>query len=95
MASEGADLAGDARMVDTMLPRAARLLDAGCGQGRVGAELAARGHRVTGVDADAQLIGAARADFPGPRWIVADLSDFDLSGHGDPEPFDGAVLPAT
>ena len=51
-----------------------------------------RGHEVTGVDADAQLIGAARAGFPAPRWIVADLTDFDLSGHGDPEPFDGAVM---
>lgn len=92
LASEGADLAGEARLADTMLPRASRVLDAGCGQGRVGAELAARGHRVTGVDADAQLIGAARADFPGPRWIVADLTDFDLTDHGDPEPFDGAVM---
>ena len=38
-----ADLAGEARLVDAMLPRAARVLDAGCGTGRVGAELHARG----------------------------------------------------
>ena len=92
LASEGTDLAGEARMVDAMLPRASRVLDAGCGQGRVGAELAARGHQVTGVDADAELIGAARADHPGPRWIVADLADLDLSGHGDPGLFDAAVM---
>lgn len=92
LASEGADLAGEARMVDAMLPRASRVLDAGCGQGRVGAELAARGHQVTGVDADATLIGAARADHSGPRWIVADLADLDLSEHGDPLPFDAAVM---
>jgi len=79
-------------MVDAMLPRAARVLDAGCGQGRVGAELAARGHRVTGVDADAELINAARVDHPGQRWIAADLTDLDLSEHGDPEPFDAAVM---
>jgi 2-polyprenyl-3-methyl-5-hydroxy-6-metoxy-1,4-benzoquinol methylase len=92
LAGEGADLAGEARMVDAMLPRASRVLDAGCGQGRVGAELAARGHQVTGVDADAELIGAARADHPGPRWIVDDLAGFDLSGHGDPGLFDAAVM---
>ena len=36
LAAEGADLAGEARLVDAMLPRAARVLDAGCGTGRVG-----------------------------------------------------------
>ena len=92
LASEGADLAGEARLIDAMLPRAARVLDAGCGQGRVGAELAARGHLVTGVDADAELIGAARAAHPGPRWVVADLAELDLAEHGDPAPFDAAVM---
>jgi SAM-dependent methyltransferase len=86
LAMEGTDLAGEARLADAMLPRASRVLDAGCGQGRVGAELAARGHEVTGVDADARLIAAARADHPGPRWIVADLAELDLSGEGDPSP---------
>ena len=92
LASEGADLAGEARMVDAMLPRGSRVLDAGCGQGRVGAELAARGHHVTGVDADAGLIRAASADHPEQRWVVADLADLDLSSHGDPGPFDAAVM---
>jgi 2-polyprenyl-3-methyl-5-hydroxy-6-metoxy-1,4-benzoquinol methylase len=92
LASEGADLAGEARMVDAMLPRASRVLDAGCGQGRVGGSLGARGHHVTGVDADAELILAARADHPGQRWVVADLVDLELSSHGDPEPFDAAVM---
>jgi 2-polyprenyl-3-methyl-5-hydroxy-6-metoxy-1,4-benzoquinol methylase len=107
LAREGADLAGEARMVDAMLPRGARVLDAGCGQGRVGAELAARGHRVVGVDADAGLIQAARADHPDLEWVVADLADLDLadldlsgldlsgldlSADGDPGLFDAAVM---
>jgi SAM-dependent methyltransferase len=92
LAAEGADLAGEARLVDAMLPRAARVLDAGCGPGRVGAELAARGHSVVGVDADAALIDAALADHPGPQWLVADLSELDLEALGEPEPFDGAVM---
>ena len=89
---EGTDLAGEARLADAMLPRGSRVLDAGCGQGRVGAALAMRGHEVVGVDADADLIAAARADYSAVRWLVADLADFDLSGRGHPEPFDAAVL---
>ncbi|SBT41350.1 class I SAM-dependent methyltransferase [Micromonospora narathiwatensis] len=91
LAAEGADLAGEARLLDAMVPPGARILDAGCGTGRVGAELAARGHRVVGVDADPALIGAARADHPGPRWLVADLAELDLAAQGEPEPFDAAV----
>ena len=92
MAAEGADLAGEARLVDAMVPREARILDAGCGPGRVGAELHARGHAVVGVDADPALIDAANHDHPGPNWLVADLADLDLAAQGEPEPFDAAVL---
>ena len=92
LAAEGADLVGEARLLDALVPPNARVLDAGCGPGRVGAELAARGHRVVGVDADPALIDAAAADHPGPRWIVADLAVFDLAEFGEPEPFDAAVI---
>jgi SAM-dependent methyltransferase len=89
LASEGQDLAGEARLVDAMLPPRGRVLDAGCGPGRVGAVLHERGHTVVGVDADPVLVEAAASDHPGPRWLVADLSELDLA---DEEPFDGAVL---
>lgn len=92
LAAEGADLAGEARLVDAMLPRGARVLDAGCGTGRVAAELHARGHTVVGVDADPALIDAARSDHPGPRWLVADLTELDLPAAGEEQPFDAAVL---
>jgi SAM-dependent methyltransferase len=92
MAAEGDDLAGEARLVDAMLPRGARVLDAGCGTGRVGGALHERGHTVVGVDADPVLIEAAEADHPGPRWLVADLTELDLAGAGEADPFDGAVL---
>ncbi|XTZ16690.1 class I SAM-dependent methyltransferase [Micromonospora echinospora] len=88
LAAEGADLAGEARLLDAMVPPGARILDAGCGTGRVGAALADRGHTVVGVDADPVLVEAARADHPGPTWLVADLAELDLPG----EPFDAAVV---
>ena len=59
MEAEGRDLAGEARFVDALAPRAARVLDAGCGPGRVGAFLHALGHTVVGVDVDPVLIVAA------------------------------------
>jgi SAM-dependent methyltransferase len=75
MAREGADLAGEARLLDAMLARGSRVLDAGSGTGRVSAALAERGHTVV--------------DYPGPRFVVADLATFDLAGEA---PFDAAVL---
>ena len=92
MAAEGADLAGEARLIDAMVAPHSRILDAGCGPGRVGAELYARGHDVVGVDADPTLIDAARLDHPGPTWLVADLAELDLAALGQPAPFDAAVL---
>lgn len=88
LAAEGADLAGEARLLDAMVPPRSRILDAGCGTGRVGAALAARGHTVVGVDADPVLVDAARADHPGPTWLVGDLAELALPG----PPFDAAVL---
>ncbi|WP_431975789.1 class I SAM-dependent methyltransferase [Micromonospora haikouensis] len=92
LAAEGADLAGEARLLDAMVPPRARVLDAGCGTGRVGAALHARGHTVVGVDADPVLVEAAGVDHPGPRWLVGDLAELDLPAAGEPEPFDAAVL---
>jgi SAM-dependent methyltransferase len=92
MAAEGADLGGEARLIDAMAAPGSRVLDAGCGPGRVGSVLHDRGHRVVGVDADPGLIAAAEEDHPGPRWLVADLSELDLPALGVTEPFDAAVL---
>ncbi|WP_406069182.1 class I SAM-dependent methyltransferase [Micromonospora sp. NBC_01638] len=92
LAAEGADLAGEARLVDTLVAPGSRVLDAGSGTGRVGAVLAQRGHTVVGVDADPALVAAARADYPGPTWLVADLAELDLPAMGEAEPFDAAVL---
>jgi SAM-dependent methyltransferase len=92
LAAEGEDLAGEARLVDAMVRPRSRILDAGCGPGRVGAALFARGHNVVGVDVDPELIAAAREDHPGPAWLMADLASLDLASMGEPEPFDAIVV---
>jgi SAM-dependent methyltransferase len=89
LADEGADLAGEARLLDAMLARSARVLDAGSGTGRVAAALAERGHTVVGVDVDPALVAAARQNHPRLRFEVADLSTLELP---DEAPFDAAVL---
>jgi len=88
MMRAGQDLTGEARFVDAMAPRGARILDAGCGPGRLGGYLAAAGHHVVGVDVDPTLIEAAEQDCPGPRWLVGDLAELDLPARGITEPFD-------
>lgn len=91
MEAQGDDLGGEARLIDAMVPRGSRVLDAGCGPGRVGARLAAAGHTVVGVDVDPALIEAAEQDYPGPTWLVGDLAELDLPERGITEPFDAIV----
>lgn len=91
MAAEGADLDGEARLVDAMVGRGARILDAGCGPGRVGGRLHALGHQVVGVDIDPALVAAAEEDHPGPTWLTGDLATLDLAAAGIAEPFDVIV----
>lgn len=88
LAAGGADLVGEARLVDAMAPRQAHILDAGCGPGRHGGWLHRQGHTVVGVDGDPVLIAAAVADHPGPTWLVGNLAELDLPARGIAEPFE-------
>lgn len=91
MAAAGHDLDGEARLVDAMVRRHARILDAGCGPGRVGGRLHQLGHDVVGIDIDPALIEAAEEDHPGPQWIVGDLATVDLRDVGSEPGFDVIV----
>lgn len=91
MAANGADLDGEARMVDAMAPRNAHILDAGSGPGRVGGRLHELGHRVVGVDVDPALIDEAKKVFPDAQWFTQDLAELDLASVGVTEPFDVIV----
>ncbi|GGD06083.1 class I SAM-dependent methyltransferase [Nocardioides daphniae] len=90
LAAEGADLLGEARFVDMLVERGSRILDAGCGAGRMAGALTAMGHTVWGLDADPVLIEAAEVDHPGPTYAVVDLSELTLADVGG-EPVDLVV----
>jgi SAM-dependent methyltransferase len=51
-------------------PPAGRTLEVGCGEGRVTRDLAARGHRVTALDASPTLLGAAAERDPGGDYVL-------------------------
>jgi ubiquinone/menaquinone biosynthesis C-methylase UbiE len=55
-----------------------RVLDLGCGPGDISAELIARGARVTGIDADNELLAAARRQCPTGLFENQDLNNLKL-----------------
>ncbi len=76
LAAAGGDVHGEAAFVDALLPRRARVLDAGCGTGRVALELARRGHQVVGVDSDPSMLEVARRSGT-VRWRAQDLGELE------------------
>lgn len=75
----GADLHGEARFVASVVPPPARVLDAGCGFGRLTRVLTRMGYDAVGLDADPHLIDIARREDPATEYIHADLTAMDLS----------------
>ncbi len=75
-AAEGQNVHGEADFVQAFAPHS--VLDAGCGTGRVGRELARRGIEVVGVDIDAEMLGTAKRKSPDVEWVLADLATVDL-----------------
>ena len=75
--ARGEDVHGEARFVTELVPPPSRVLDAGCGFGRVASKLTRLGHTVIGVDVDPHLVALARED-KDTRFLVADLATLDL-----------------
>lgn len=101
LAATGQDMHGEASFCASLVPPPARILDAGCGTGRVAMRLHELGYHCLGVDADESMLAVAmEATVTGspPDWVLADLSTLDLDQHGIPGGFDlcvaaGNVIP--
>jgi len=92
LAAAGQSIHGEADLIESLLRQAggSRVLDAGCGTGRVAIELAVRGFSVVGVDLDEDMLATARAKAPELDWVHADLAE--AAGHVTGE-FDVVALP--
>jgi len=86
LAASGVDVHGEAAHVAALVPPGARVLDAGCGTGRVAIELAHRGYDVVGVDSDPSMLAVARERAAELDWRLEDLAGFCTQ-----EPFDLVV----
>ena len=94
LVAEGVDVEGEARLADVLAPRNGTILDAGSGMGRVGAALAARGHRVVGVDLDPEILDQSRRTYPDLPLVQARLDELTpdvLSAAGFPTAYDVVV----
>ena len=83
LARTGADMHGEASFCAAMLPPGARVLDAGCGTGRVAIRLDELGFSCVGVDVDESMLAVARRAAPQVPWHRADLARLtpaDLAG---------------
>ena len=83
LARTGADMHGEASFCAAMLPPGARVLDAGCGTGRVAIRLDELGFSCVGVDVDESMLAVARRAAPQVPWHRADLATLtpdDIAG---------------
>jgi SAM-dependent methyltransferase len=80
LAESGHDIHGEASFCTALVKPAARILDAGCGTGRVAIRLAELGHHCTGVDTDLSMLAVARREAPALEWLHGDLAHLDALG---------------
>src|SRR3954453_3064801 len=93
LAASGADMHGEASLCAALVPPGSRILDAGCGTGRVAIRLAELGYDCVGADLDASMLAEARRAAPGQMWIEADLAELELPPDFDLVVAAGNVIP--
>lgn len=74
LARSGQDVHGEATLCSSLVPAGSRILDAGCGTGRVAIRLAEVGHDVVGVDLDESMLAVAQRGAPHLTWVAGDLA---------------------
>jgi SAM-dependent methyltransferase len=91
LAASGADVHGEATLCAALVRPGSRVLDAGCGTGRVAVRLAELGYDCVGIDSDESMLQVARTTEQPVRWVLGDLAELgavsDVLGSG----FDLAV----
>lgn len=97
-AAAGDDVHGEATLLAGLVPPGTRILDAGCGTGRVAIRLAELGYHCVGVDGDPSMLAEARRAAPDLPWLLADLAALDPATSELAAPFDlivaaGNVVP--
>ncbi len=92
LAASGQDVHGEVALVASLAEPGARVLDAGCGTGRVAIELANRDFTVTGLDIDPAMLDAAHRKAPDLPWILGDLAHTRLDTTFDVVVLAGNVL---
>ena len=75
LAASGQDVHGEAALCASLVPPGARVLDAGCGTGRVAIRLAELGHDCVGIDSDDAMLAVARRTSTAVEWQLLDLVD--------------------
>jgi SAM-dependent methyltransferase len=90
-AARGEDMHGEASLCAALVPPGARILDAGCGTGRVAIRLASIGYDVVGIDVDSSMLAVARQHGPSVPWYRGDLSALP-AGLLAESPFDLVVM---
>lgn len=93
MADRGEDVHGEAALFARLVPAPARVLDAGCGTGRIAVRLDELGYDVVGVDVDATMLDHARTAAPALDWRHADLATMDLGRTFDAVLVAGNTIP--
>jgi SAM-dependent methyltransferase len=97
LASSGQYLHGEADLVEWLIAAymtatGPRVLDAGCGTGRIAIELGRRRLSVVGADRDPAMLEQARAKAPDLDWRACDLAGAEAATVLDPAGFDLVLL---
>ncbi|NJC21069.1 SAM-dependent methyltransferase [Arthrobacter pigmenti] len=86
------DLSVDARFIDMLSPRNARILDVGCGVGSAVNALRHRGHEAYGIDPTAAVLDVANDLYDSTWFRCISLEDLSADHLGKPGSFDVVLM---